>query len=66
MYENDIYYIIEDVKNKKYLISLFELNIGTIKKINTNTYKIIVEEKYKTVLNNIGFGLIIELLRNKF
>ncbi len=66
MYENDIYYIIQDVKNKKYLISLFELNIGSINKINNNTYKIIVEEKYKTVLNNIGFGLIIELLRNKF
>jgi len=66
MYENDIYYIIEDVKNKKYKIYLFELNIGNINKINNNTYKIVIDEKYKIVLNNIAFGLIIELLRNKF
>ena len=65
MYENDIYYIIQDVKKKKYIISLFELNIGSINKINNNTYKISIEEKYKTVLNNIAFGLIIEVLRNK-
>jgi hypothetical protein len=65
MYENDIYYIIEDVKKKKYIISLFELNIGSIEKINNNTYKLSIEEKYKTVLNTIAFGLIIELLRNK-
>ena len=65
MYENDIYYISQDVKNKKYTISLFELNIGTIKKINNNTYKLSIEETYKLVLNNIAFGLIIELLRNK-
>ena len=65
MYENDIYYIIQDVKRKKYIISLFELNIGSINKINNNTYKISIEEKYKTVLNNIAFGLIIEVLRNK-
>lgn len=64
-YENDIYYIIRDVKNKKYIISLFELNIGFIKKINDNTYKLVIEEKYKIVLNIIGFGLIIEVLRNK-
>ena len=65
MYENDIYYIIQDVKKKKYIISLFELNIGSINKINNNKYKISIEEKYKTVLNNIAFGLIIEVLRNK-
>ena len=69
MYENDIYYISRDIKNKKYIISLFELNIGSINKINNNrynnTYKISIEEKYKTVLNNIAFGLIIEVLRNK-
>jgi hypothetical protein len=65
MYENDIYYISEDVKNKKYIISLFELNIGSIKKINNNTYKLIIDEKYKTTLNNIAFGLIIDLLRNE-
>jgi hypothetical protein len=69
MYENDIYYISrnisKDVKKKKYIISLFELNIGSIEKINNNTYKINIEEKYKIVLNNIGFGLIIDLLRNK-
>ena len=65
MYENDIYYIIQDVKKKKYIISLFELNIGSINKINNNTYKISIEEKYKTVLNNIAFGIIIEVLRNK-
>jgi hypothetical protein len=63
--ENDIYYIIEDVKNKKYKIYLFELDIGSINKINNNTYKLVIEEKYKTVLNIIGFGLIIEILRNK-
>jgi hypothetical protein len=69
MHENDIYYIsrdiTQDIKNKKYIISLFELNIGTIEKINNNTYNLIIEEKYKTVLNNIAFGLIINLLRNK-
>ena len=65
MYENDIYYISRDIKNKKYIISLFELNIGSINKINNNTYKISIEEKYKIVLNNIAFGLIIEVLRNK-
>ncbi len=69
MYENDIYYIIQDVKKKKYIISLFELNIGSINKINNNTYnntyKLSIEEKYKTILNIIAFGLIIELLRNK-
>jgi hypothetical protein len=65
IYENDVYYIIHDVKNKKYKISLFELNIGSIRKINNNTYKLIIEEKYKTILNNIAFGLIIEVLRNK-
>ena len=32
IYENDIYYKIKDVKNKKYIISLFELNIGSIEK----------------------------------
>lgn len=68
-YQNDIYYIIRDVKNKKYIISLFELNIGFINKINDkyndNTYKLVIEEKYKKVLNIIGFGLIIEVLRNK-
>ena len=63
--ENDIYYIIEDVKNIKYKIYLFELDIGSINKINNNKYKLIIEEKYKTVLNIIGFGLIIEVLRNK-
>jgi len=69
MYENDIYYISQYIKNKKYIISLFGLNIGNIKKINNNTYnntyKISIEEKYKSVLNNIAFGLIIEVLRNK-
>jgi hypothetical protein len=64
MYENDIYYIIQDVKKKKYIISLFELNIGSINKINNNTYKISIEEQYKNILNIISFGFIIELLRN--
>ena len=63
--ENDIYYIIEDIKNKKYKIYLFELDIGSINKINNNTYKLMIDEKYKTVLNIIGLGLIIEILRNK-
>ena len=64
IYENDIYYIVQDIKNKKYKIFLFELNIGSIEKIN-NKYKIIIKEEYKTILNTIAFGLVIEVLRNK-
>jgi hypothetical protein len=63
-YNNDTYYINNTKKKNNYTISLYLLNIGEIKKININTYKITIEEQYKNILNIISFGLIIELLRN--
>ena len=64
LYNNDTYYINNTKKKNNYTISLYLLNIGEIKKINNNTYKISIEEQYKNILNIISFGLIIELLRN--
>jgi hypothetical protein len=64
LYNNNTYYINKTKKNNNYTISLYLLNIGEIKKINSNTYKIIIEEQYKNILNIISFGFIIELLRN--
>jgi hypothetical protein len=64
LYNNDTYYINKTKKKNNYTISLYLLNIGEIKKININTYKITVEEQYKNILNIISLGFIIELLRN--
>jgi hypothetical protein len=64
LYNNNTYYINKTKKKNIYIISLYLLNIGEIKKINNNTYKINIEEQYKNILNIISFGFIIELLRN--
>jgi hypothetical protein len=64
LYNNNTYYINKTKKKNNYTISLYLLNIGEIKKINNNTYKISIEEQYKNILNIISFGFIIELLRN--
>jgi hypothetical protein len=64
LYNNDTYYINKTKQKNNYTISLYLLNIGEIKKININTYKITVEEQYKNILNIISFAFIIELLRN--
>ena len=64
LYNNNTYYINKTKKKNNYTISLYLLNIGEIKKININTYKITIEEEYKNILNIISFVFIIELLRN--